>query len=123
VGSPLEGVIEVIADGRGEPGRHAWVRRVSRDIHVDLTASTPELTVRMNTVRGSPHVADTVEHIPEQGQKAGTVQPVATEPSIGLEGDIGVVIHLSKTRKNESTFHPLNRDIKPVLKRNHHDNT
>jgi hypothetical protein len=68
-------------------------------------------------------VAKTVEHIPEQGQKAGTVQPVVTEPSIGPEGGIGVVIHLSETRKKESTFHPLNRDIKLELKRNHHDNT
>jgi hypothetical protein len=31
--------------------------------------------------------------------KTGVVQPVATEPSIGSEGGIGVVIHLSKTRK------------------------
>jgi hypothetical protein len=45
------------------------------------------------------------------------------EPSVGPEGGVGVVVHLSKTRKNKSTFHPLNRDIKPELKRNHHDNT
>jgi hypothetical protein len=45
VGSPLQGDIEVVAGGRGEPGRHAWVRRVSWDVHVDLAASTPKLTV------------------------------------------------------------------------------
>jgi hypothetical protein len=39
VGSPLQGVVEVIADGRGELGRHAWVRRVSRGVQVDLIAS------------------------------------------------------------------------------------
>jgi hypothetical protein len=101
VGSPLQGVVEVITGGRGEPGRHARVRRVSRDIHVDLTASTPELTVWATMVRGSPCVAETVKHVPEQGRKAGTVQPIATEPSIGLEGGIGVVVHLSRTRKKQ----------------------
>jgi hypothetical protein len=45
VGSPPQGVVEVVASGRGEPGRHARVGRVSWDVHVDLVASTPELTV------------------------------------------------------------------------------
>jgi hypothetical protein len=99
VGSPLQSIVEVIAGGRGEPGRHARVRGVSRDAHVDLTASMPELMVRTATVCGSPRVAEMVEHVPEQSQKAGTVQPITTEPSIDLEGGIGVVIHLSKTRK------------------------
>jgi hypothetical protein len=99
VGSSLQGVVEVIAGGRGEPGHHAWVERVSQDAHVDLTASMPELTVWVTTVRGSPGVVKTVKHVPEQGQKARTVQPVATEPSIGPEGGVGVVIHLSTTRK------------------------
>jgi hypothetical protein len=94
VGSPLQSVIEVFTGGRGEPSHHARVRRVRRDVHVDLTAYMLELTVR-----GSPCVAETVEHIPEQGQKARTVQPVTTEPSVGPEGGVGVVIHLSKTRK------------------------
>jgi hypothetical protein len=122
-GNSLHGVIEVVTGGRGEPGRHARVRRVSQDVHVDLAVSTPELTVRTTMVRGSPRVAETVKQVPKQGWKAGTVQPVATEPSVGPEGGVGVVIHLSEARKNESTFHPLNRDIKPELKRNHHDNT
>jgi hypothetical protein len=110
VGNSLQGVIKVVTGGRGEPGRHARVGRVSQDVHVDLAVSTPELTVRATMVRGSPRVAE-------------TVKPVATEPSVGPEGGVGVVIHLSEARKNESTFHPLNRDIKPELKRNHHDNT
>jgi hypothetical protein len=99
VGNPLQGVVEVIAGGRGELGRHARVRRVSRDVHVDLTVSTPELTVCAATVRGSPRVAKMVEHIPKQGQKVWTVQPIATEPSVGPEGGVGVVIHLLKTMK------------------------
>jgi hypothetical protein len=59
-------------------------------------------------------VAKTVEHVSE---------PVITEPSVSPEGSVGVVVHLLKTWKNESTFHPLNTYIKPELKRNHHDNT
>jgi hypothetical protein len=72
---------------------------VSRDVHVDLAASTPELMVRAATVRGSPRVAETVQHVSKQGQKAGMVQPVAPKPSIGPEGGIGAVIHLSETRE------------------------
>jgi hypothetical protein len=55
VGSPLQSVVEVVA-----PSRHAWVRGVSRDVHIDPAASTPELTVRVTTVGGSPHVAKAV---------------------------------------------------------------
>jgi hypothetical protein len=47
------------ASGRGEPGHHARVRRVSQDIHVDLVASVPELTVQATMVRGSPRVGRT----------------------------------------------------------------
>jgi hypothetical protein len=83
VGSPLHGATEVIANGHGEPGHHARVGRVSQDIHVDLTVSTPELIVRATTVRGSPRVAEMVKHVPEQGRKTRTVQPITTEPSIG----------------------------------------
>jgi hypothetical protein len=101
VGSRLQGVIEVVAGGHGELGRHARVRRVSRDVHVDLTASTPGITLQVTTVRGSPCVAETVKHIPEQGRKARTVQPVTTEPSVGPEGGVGVVIYLSTTRKKQ----------------------
>jgi hypothetical protein len=99
VGSPLQGVVEVVAGRRGEPGHHARVRRLSRDVHVDLTASMPKLTVWATTVRGSPRVAETVKHVLKQGRKTGMTQPVTTEPSVGPEGDIGVVIHLSTTRK------------------------
>jgi hypothetical protein len=65
VGSPLQCVVEVITSDRGEPGRHARVRRVSRDIQVDLTASMPELTVGVTMVRGSPRVAKIVKHVLE----------------------------------------------------------
>jgi hypothetical protein len=99
VGSLLQGVVEVVAGGRGEPGRHAQIRRVSRDIHMDLVASTPELTIRARMVRRSSHVAEMVKDIPKQGWKARTVQPITTELSVNPEGGVGVVVHLSKTRK------------------------
>jgi hypothetical protein len=60
VGSPLQSVVEVIARSRGELGRHARVEGVSRDVHVDLAKSMPELMVRAVTVRGSPSVAEMV---------------------------------------------------------------
>jgi hypothetical protein len=97
VGIPLQSVIEVIARSRGEPSCHARVRGVSRDVHMDLTASTPELMVWMVTIHGGPRIAKAVQHVPEQGREARTVQPIATKPSVGSEGDVGVVIHLSKT--------------------------
>jgi hypothetical protein len=50
-------------------------------------------------VRGKPRVAETVQHVPEQGGKLGVVQPITTEPSVGSKGGIGVVIHLSKTKE------------------------
>jgi hypothetical protein len=68
---------------------------------MDLTTSTPELTVRVAMVRGSPRVAKAVEHVPEQGRKDETVQPITTKPSVGLKGGMGVVIHLSKTRDKQ----------------------
>jgi hypothetical protein len=82
-------------------GCHAQVGGVSQDVHVDLVASTPELMVRAATVRESPRVAETVEHVPEQGRKAGTVQPVAMKLSVSPEGGVGVVIHLLKTREKQ----------------------
>jgi hypothetical protein len=60
VGSPLQSVINVIAPSHGEASRHARVGGVSWDVHVDLAASTPELTVRATIVHGSPRVAKAV---------------------------------------------------------------
>jgi hypothetical protein len=99
VDSPLQSVIEVVAPSRGEPSCHAQVREVSRDVHVDLAASTPEPTVQATMVRGSPHIAKAVQHVLEQGGKAGAVQTIAMESSVGSEGAIGVVIHPLKTRE------------------------
>jgi hypothetical protein len=65
VGSPLQSVIEVIACSHGEPGRHARVGGVGRDVHVDLAVSTPELMVWVAMVCGSPRVAKTMQHVPE----------------------------------------------------------
>jgi hypothetical protein len=69
--------------------------------NVDLVASTPEFTVQASAVCGSPCVAKAVQHILKQGGKAKTVQPVTTEPSVGSEGGVGVVIHLSKIREKK----------------------
>jgi hypothetical protein len=74
VGSPLQSVVKVIIGSCGEPGLHAWVRGVSRDVHVDLTTSTLELTVQAAMVRGNPCVVEMVEHVLEQSCKAATVQ-------------------------------------------------
>jgi hypothetical protein len=63
VGNPLQSVIEVVALSRGEPSRHARVRGVSWDVHVVLTMRMPKLTVWMTTVRGSPRVPETVQHV------------------------------------------------------------
>jgi hypothetical protein len=60
VGSPLQSVIEVVACSRGEPSRHARVGGVSQDVHVAI-------------VRGSPRVAEMVQHIPEQGRETRTM--------------------------------------------------
>jgi hypothetical protein len=68
---------------------------------MDLAAPKPELTVRVATVREGPRVAKTVQHVPEQGGKIGAVHPVTTEPSVGSEGGIWVVVHLSKTREKQ----------------------
>jgi hypothetical protein len=72
---------------------------VSWDIHVDPKASMLKLTVRAATIRESPRVTEMVQHVSEQGRKLGTVQPIATVPSVGSEGGVGVVVHLSKKHK------------------------
>jgi hypothetical protein len=77
---------------------------------VDLTTPTNEFVVQAATVRGGPYEAERVQHVPQQGGKAMMVQPVTTEPSISTEGGVGVVVHLSKQRRNESKFHPSNRE-------------
>jgi hypothetical protein len=66
---------------------------------MDLAAPKPKLTVRATMVHGNPCVAKMVQHIPKQGGKIRAVQPVTTEPSVGSEGGIGVVAHLSKIRE------------------------
>jgi hypothetical protein len=63
LGNPLQSVIKVITLSRGEPSSHSQVKGVSRDVHVDLTAWTQELTVRTITVHRSPRVAKAVQHI------------------------------------------------------------
>jgi hypothetical protein len=66
-------------------------------------------------VRGKPRVAEAVQHVLKQGGKPSAVQPITTEPSIGSKGGVGVVIHLSKQGRNESTFHPSNKGNKSKL--------
>jgi hypothetical protein len=90
-------VVEVVTPSRGKPSRHGRVGGVSRNVHMDLAALQPKLTVRAATVRGKPRVAEAVQHVPKQDRKPRAVQPVTTEPSVGSKGGVGVVIHLSKT--------------------------
>jgi hypothetical protein len=45
-----------------------------------------------------------VQHFPKHGGEARTVQPVTTEPTVSCEGSVGVVIHLSKRRRNGQNF-------------------
>jgi hypothetical protein len=99
VGSPLQSVVEVVTLSRGKPSRHGRVGGVSQNVHVDLVAPQPKLMVRTTTVRGKPHVAEAVQHVPEQGGKPEVVQPVTTEPSVGSKGGVALVIHLSKIRE------------------------
>jgi hypothetical protein len=99
VGSPLQSVIEVVTPNRGKPSHHGRVGGVSQNVHMDLAAPQPEMMVQAATVRGMPHVAEAVQHVPMQGEKPEAVQPVTTEPSVSSKGGVGVVIHLSKLRE------------------------
>jgi hypothetical protein len=99
VGSPLQSVIEVVTPSHCKPSHHGQVGGVSQNVHMDLAASQPELLLQAAAIRGKPHVAEAVQHVPEQGEKPRAVQPIATEPSIGSKGGVGVVIHLSETRE------------------------
>jgi hypothetical protein len=101
VGSPLQSIVEVVTLNRGKPSHQGRDGGVSRNVHMDLVAPQPELTVWTAMVRGKSRVAETVQHVPKQGGKPGSVQPVTTEPSVGSKGGVGVVIHLSKTREKQ----------------------
>jgi hypothetical protein len=66
---------------------------------MDHATPQPELMAQTATVHRNPCVAKAVQHVLEQGGKTKAVQPVTTEPSIGSEGGVGVVVHLSKIRE------------------------
>jgi hypothetical protein len=53
VGSPLQSVIEVVTPTCGEPSRHGRISGVRQDVHMDLAAPKPELTVWATGTRGS----------------------------------------------------------------------
>jgi hypothetical protein len=99
VGRPLQSVVEVVTPGRGKPSRHGRVGGVSQNVHMDLAAPQPELTVRTATVRGKTRLAEAVQHISKQGRKPGAVQPVTMEPSVGSKGGRGS--HPSVKNKGE----------------------
>jgi hypothetical protein len=99
IDNPLQSVVKVIAPSRGKPSHHGRVSGVSRNVHMDLAAPQPELTVQAATVCRNPRVAKAVQHVPEQGGKIGAVQPITTKPYVGSDGGVGVVVHLSKTRE------------------------
>jgi hypothetical protein len=69
VGSPIQSVVEVVTPSRGKPSRHGRVGGVSQNVHIDLAAPQPKLTVRTAMVCGEPCVAEAVQHVPEQGGK------------------------------------------------------
>jgi hypothetical protein len=123
VGSPLQSVVEVVTPSRGKPSRHGRVGGVSRNIHMDLAAPQPELTVRTATVRGKTCVAEAVQHIPKQGRKPGAVQPVTTEPSVGSKGGVGVIIHLSKTREKRINISSIEQRQQTKTPKINHDDS
>jgi hypothetical protein len=94
VDNPLQSVIEVIASSCGKPNRHSQVSGVSQNVHMDLVVPQLELTVRAATVCRNPHVVKAVQHVMKKGGKTRAVQPITMEPSVGSEGDVGVVTHL-----------------------------
>jgi hypothetical protein len=119
VGSPLQSVIEVPTLSRGEPSRHAQVRGVRRDVHVDLIACTPELMVRtttvwMSTVCRSSYVAKAVQHVLKQQRETGTVKPVTTKPSIDSKDGVGVVVHMSKTKEKRINISSIEQRQPPT---------
>jgi hypothetical protein len=71
VGSPLQSVIEVVASSHGKPSHHSRVSGVSQNVHMDLAAPQPELTVRMAMVSRNPHVAKVVQHVRSKVGKPG----------------------------------------------------
>jgi hypothetical protein len=123
VSSPLQSVIEVIDPNCGEPSRHGRVGGVSRNVHMDLAMPMSELTVRVTMVCGNPLVAKAVQQVPMQDGKTVVVQPVTTEPSIGYEGGVGVVVHLSKIREKRINISSIKQGQQPKLQINHHNKT
>jgi hypothetical protein len=123
VGSPLQSVIEVITPSRGKPSRHGRVGGVTWNVHMDLAAPQPELTVRTATVRGKTRVAEAVQHVPKQGRKLGAVQPITTEPSIGSKGGVGVIIHLSKTREKRINISSIEQRQQTKTPKINHDDS
>jgi hypothetical protein len=73
VGSPLQSVIKVVTPSRGKPTCHGRVDGVSWNVHMDLAAPQPKLTVWAAVIRGKPRVAEVVQHVSEQGGKSGAV--------------------------------------------------
>jgi hypothetical protein len=45
VGSSLQSVVDVVTPSHGKPSHHGRVGGVSRNVHMDLAAPQPELTV------------------------------------------------------------------------------
>jgi hypothetical protein len=123
VGRPLQSVVEVVTPSCGKPSRQGRVSGVSRNVHMDLAASQPELTVRTATVRGKTRVAEAVQHVLKQGRKPGAVQPITTEPSVGSKGGIGVVIHLSKTREKRINISSIEQKQQTKTPKINHDDS
>jgi hypothetical protein len=89
---------------------------------MDLAAPKPKLTVRATTVCRNPRVAKMMQHVPEQGRETETMQPITMKPSVGSEGGIRVVIHLSKTREKQINISSIEQTQQTKTQINHDDN-
>jgi hypothetical protein len=98
--------------GRRGPSHPARLLGVERDVNTDLSMPNLELTENTTTVIGLLHVAEVLQHIPQQVEKSQAVQPIGGQRTIRTNATVRVSIHLSKQERNELTFHPSNRGKK-----------
>jgi hypothetical protein len=105
--------------GRRGPSHPARLLGVEQDINEDLTTPNIELTENMTVVISLLHIAEGLQHIPQQAGKSRAVQPVGGQLTIRTNATVRVIIHLLKQGRNELIFHPSNRgNNKSILELN-----
>jgi hypothetical protein len=115
----LQCVTHVMPGGRRGPSHPARLLGVERDINEDLTTPNIELTENMTVVISLLHIAEGLQHIPQQAGKSRAVQPVGGQLTIRTNATVRVIIHLLKQGRNELIFHPSNRgNNKSILELN-----